>query len=177
MTDLLERERVNEGREAHLVGDRTSWLRLGVPMVIAFVLIVGAVLWIARPTPSPYDVLPEIAEYASQAGLTGLSPASLHEIPAVDLGALARWADEQGYTGLSPVSLIPTDNVIRYLVNPGNTAMPSEIARYADQMGLTGLSPASLSPIETNPYSILPEIAKWADENGLSGLSPASLHR
>ena len=95
----------------------------------------------------------------------------------MDLGALARWADEQGYTGLSPVSLIPTDNVIRYLVNPGNTAMPSEIARYADQMGLTGLSPASLSPIETNPYSILPEIAKWADENGLSGLSPASLHR
>ena len=175
MTDLLEREQVERVQVRH-AKDRRVWFRVGVPMVAALVLVVGAVLWMTRPASSPYDVLPDIAEYASQAGLTGLSPASLHEVPAVDFGALARWADEHGYTGLSPASLVPTDNEIRYLVNPGNAAMSSEIARYANQVGLSGLSPASLSPIEANPYSILPEIAAWADENGLSGLSPASLH-
>lgn len=145
-------------------------------MAFAFVLIVGLVLLMARPASSPYDELPEIAEWASQAGLTGLSPASLHEIPAVDLGDLAKWADEHGYTGLSPASLIP-DNMIRHLVNPANAERLPEITRYADQAGLTGLSPASLRPIETNLYSISSDVAEWADQHGYTGSSPASLTR
>jgi hypothetical protein len=178
MTDLLQRERVSD--EPQFTRDRTRRLRVGVPMLSAFVLIVGLVLLMTRPASSPYDVLPEIAEYASQAGLTGLSPASMHPIEASPYSALpeiAKWADEHGYTGLSPASLIPTDNMIRYLVNPANAEMISEIARYADQAGLTGLSPASLGPIETNPYSVSSDVAEWANQNGYSGLSPASLTR
>ena len=91
----------------------------------------------------------EIAAWATERHLSGLSPASLAPAngsaahPAAHMKALADYARQHRLTGLSPASLAPAN---------GSAAHPAAhmqaLADYARQHRLTGLSPASLRPID-----------------------------
>ena len=69
------------------------------------------------------------------------------------LAEIARYARENGLSGLSPASLAPVGATVTHderAADPPPTTdadFLAEMARYARENGLSGLSPASLAPV------------------------------